>query len=111
VPADKIGVPKATFRNCSPPRFQPPPDVLALALHRRSAGASAFLRHFAAASAGIARNGRRRSEDHGDALLRAGSLVSNLDFVESIFGNAGDPDLPENDAALDVCTGPGTPVA
>ncbi|HLL88609.1 MAG TPA: hypothetical protein VK324_04850 [Tepidisphaeraceae bacterium] len=31
-----------------------------------------------------------------------GTLVSNLDFVESIFGNAGDPFLPENDAALDV---------
>ncbi len=31
-----------------------------------------------------------------------GSLVSNLDFVESIFGNAGDPSLPENDSALDV---------
>ena len=31
-----------------------------------------------------------------------GSLVSNLDFVESIFGNAGDPVLPENDARLDV---------
>ena len=31
-----------------------------------------------------------------------GSMVSNLDFVESIFGNAGHPVLPENDAALDV---------
>jgi hypothetical protein len=31
-----------------------------------------------------------------------GSLVSNLDFVETIFGNAGDPSLPENNAALDV---------
>src|SRR5204862_3694641 len=31
-----------------------------------------------------------------------GSLVSNIDFVESIFGNAGDASLPENDAALDV---------
>jgi hypothetical protein len=30
-----------------------------------------------------------------------GGLVSNLDFVESIFGNAGDPYLPQNDAALD----------
>lgn len=30
-----------------------------------------------------------------------GNLVSNLDFVESIFGNAGDPRLPENDSALD----------
>jgi phosphoenolpyruvate carboxykinase (diphosphate) len=31
-----------------------------------------------------------------------GNLVGNLDFVESIFGNAGNPHLPENDAALDV---------
>ncbi len=31
-----------------------------------------------------------------------GTLVSNLDFVERIFGNAGDPCLPENDAGLDV---------
>jgi hypothetical protein len=30
-----------------------------------------------------------------------GSLVSNLDFVESIFGNAGDPNIPANDAGLD----------
>ncbi|WP_257477373.1 hypothetical protein [Acidipropionibacterium jensenii] len=29
-----------------------------------------------------------------------GGLVSNLDFVEGIFGNAGDPLLPVNDAAL-----------
>ncbi|HEX5271718.1 MAG TPA: hypothetical protein VFW33_14570, partial [Gemmataceae bacterium] len=31
-----------------------------------------------------------------------GGLVSNLDFVESIFGNAGDPGLAENDAGLDA---------
>ncbi|HTD66861.1 MAG TPA: hypothetical protein VK846_10075, partial [Candidatus Limnocylindria bacterium] len=31
-----------------------------------------------------------------------GNLVSNLDFVEIIFGNGGDPFLPENDAGLDV---------
>ncbi|MBK1685610.1 hypothetical protein [Rhodoferax fermentans] len=31
-----------------------------------------------------------------------GSLVSNLDFVESIFGNAGDPYLAQNDAGLDT---------
>lgn len=30
-----------------------------------------------------------------------GGLVANLDFVEAIFGNAGDPYLPENDASLD----------
>lgn len=31
-----------------------------------------------------------------------GSLVSNLDFVENIFGNAGDHNLAINDSALDV---------
>ncbi|WP_439128196.1 hypothetical protein [Polaribacter sp.] len=31
-----------------------------------------------------------------------GNLVSNLDFVESIFGNAGDPTIAQNDAALDT---------
>ncbi len=31
-----------------------------------------------------------------------GSLSSNLDFVENIFGNAGDHNLAENDAALDI---------
>lgn len=30
-----------------------------------------------------------------------GALVANLDFIERIFGNAGDPHLPENDAGLD----------
>ena len=35
-------------------------------------------------------------------FIAPGSLVSNLDFVESIFGNAGDPLVPENDAALDL---------
>ena len=31
-----------------------------------------------------------------------GGFVANLDFVESIFGNGGDPYIPINDAALDV---------
>ena len=35
-----------------------------------------------------------------------GGLVSNLDFVESIFGNAGDPYLPENDAGSTWTAGP-----
>ena len=29
-------------------------------------------------------------------------MAANLDFVESIFGNGGDPNLIENDAGLDV---------
>ena len=33
-------------------------------------------------------------------LFAPGGLVSNLDFVEGIFGNSGDPLLPVNDSAL-----------
>ncbi len=33
-------------------------------------------------------------------FIAPGGLVANLDFVESIFGNGGDPYLPENDASL-----------
>mmetsp|Transcript_106635 Transcript_106635/g.318736 ORF Transcript_106635/g.318736 Transcript_106635/m.318736 type:complete len:1149 (-) Transcript_106635:64-3510(-) len=35
-------------------------------------------------------------------LMAPGSMVANVDFVESVFGNAGDASLPGNDAALDV---------
>ncbi len=35
-------------------------------------------------------------------LFAPGSLVSSLDFVETIFGNAGDHSLAVNDAALDI---------
>eukprot|EP00403_Amphidinium_massartii_P032792 CAMPEP_0178435182 /NCGR_PEP_ID=MMETSP0689_2-20121128/33799_1 /TAXON_ID=160604 /ORGANISM="Amphidinium massartii, Strain CS-259" /LENGTH=1140 /DNA_ID=CAMNT_0020057253 /DNA_START=52 /DNA_END=3474 /DNA_ORIENTATION=+ len=31
-----------------------------------------------------------------------GSMVANIDFVESVFGNFGDGSLPENDAGLDT---------
>jgi hypothetical protein len=37
-----------------------------------------------------------------------GGCTANLDFVESIFGNAGDPNLPENDAGLDTSHWTGT---
>ncbi len=35
-------------------------------------------------------------------VFAPGNLVSNLDFVESIFGNGGNPNLTEFDAGLDV---------
>jgi len=35
-------------------------------------------------------------------LFAPGSMVANVDFVESVFGNAGEACLAENDAALDV---------
>jgi len=34
--------------------------------------------------------------------IAPGSLVSNLDFLESVFGNSGDPSYHNNDSGLDV---------
>jgi hypothetical protein len=45
--------------------------------------------------------GRRTEKRSEIRFFAPGSLVGNLDFVERIFGNGGDPSLPENDAALD----------
>ncbi|MEL7654913.1 MAG: hypothetical protein AAGU75_03280, partial [Bacillota bacterium] len=35
-------------------------------------------------------------------FVAPGSLVSNLDFIESVFGNMGDPSFHSNDSGLDV---------
>ena len=50
---------------------------------------------------GVGVPGRTRERRMETRFIVPGSMVANLDFVEGIFGNAGDPYLPENDAALD----------
>ena len=46
--------------------------------------------------------GREREKNMEIRFFAPGNLVSNLDFVESIFGNGGNPHLAEFDAGLDV---------
>ncbi|SER91828.1 hypothetical protein SAMN05443377_11840 [Propionibacterium cyclohexanicum] len=48
--------------------------------------------------------GRSKERSYEVRFLAPAGLVSNLDFVEGIFGNGGDPYLPENDASLDPST-------
>ncbi len=73
-------------------------------LHRRPAATGAPVRLAPAAPAGLSRppTGIRREKPWRSASSRPAAWSRNLDFVESIFGNGGDPYLPENDAALDV---------
>ncbi len=101
VPADKIGVPKIAFLRLLAAALNPPQDVLALPLTETQPEAvrlfvTLLLRPLVCPSAPP--DAEKRMEVR---FFVPGSLVSNLDFVESIFGNAGDPWLPENDAALD----------
>jgi hypothetical protein len=102
VPADKIGVPKVAFKRLLAAALQPPEDVLALPFtadqpERAHFFVSLLLRPLVSPAGG---NSPAKSME--TRFFAPASLVSNLDFVESIFGNAGDPYLPENDAALDV---------
>ena len=103
VPADKKAVPKGTFTRILAAAFQAPPDLLKLPFLSDEAKpvetwVSLMLRPMVAPPVpGIMP--RKTMEVR---FFAPASLVCNLDFVESIFGNAGDPSLPENNAALDV---------
>jgi len=102
VPADKLAVPKRTFAALLAAAFQPPPSLMALPY---TADQSEQVRLFASL---LLRPFVCPATEHDPLktmeirFFVPGSLVSNLDFVEAIFGNGGDPYLPENDAALDA---------
>jgi hypothetical protein len=102
VPADKQAVPAQAFAALLMAALEPPADVLTLpftasqAVHARLL-VSLLLRPLVCPATGT--DPEKTMEIR---FFAPGSLVSNLDFVESIFGNAGDPYLPENDAALDA---------
>ena len=102
VPADKTEVPKQAFAALWAMALHPPESMLVLPFtadqeERVRCFVSLLLRPLVCPAAG--RDPEKTMEIR---FIAPGSLVSNLDFVESIFGNAGDPYLPENDAALDA---------
>jgi phosphoenolpyruvate carboxykinase (diphosphate) len=102
IPADKLAVPTQTFAALLAAALQPPPEVLALPFTAGQAEqarlfVSLLLRPLVCPATGT--DPKKTMEIR---FFAPGSLVSNLDFVESIFGSAGDPHLPENDAALDA---------
>ena len=103
IPADKRATPKRAFAELFRRAFLPPADLLVLPYTANQPQpaqtfVSLLLRPLICpAVAGAVTEKRMEIR-----FFAPGGLVSNLDFVESIFGNAGDPFLPENDAGLDV---------
>jgi phosphoenolpyruvate carboxykinase (diphosphate) len=102
VPADKVAVPKQAFAALWAAALQPPDAMLVLPFtadqdEQVRCFVSLLLRPLVCPAAG--QDPEKTMEIR---FVAPGSLVSNLDFVESIFGNGGDPYLPENDAALDA---------
>ncbi len=102
VPADKIAVPKRAVVALLAAALAPPQDIMTLPFtgdqddHVRLF-VSLLLRPIVCPA--IFPKPEKTMEIR---LFAPASLVSNLDFVEGIFGNGGDPHLPECDAALDV---------
>lgn len=102
VPADKQAVPKQTFAALLAAAFKPPASLLDLPF---AADQKDQIRLFVSLLLRPIVCPATEQEPQKSMEIRfiaPGSLVSNLDFVESIFGNAGDPYLPENDSALDA---------
>ncbi len=103
VPDDKLAVPKNVFGKMLALALQPPRELMRLPftanrVREAECFVSLLLRPLVCPEVpGFIDEKRMEIR-----FFAPGSLVSNLDFVEGIFGNAGDPYLPENDAGLDV---------
>ena len=103
IPDDKLGVPKVTFGKMLALALTPPRELLQLpftATQKQPAECfvSLLLRPIVCPEV----PGFTSRKTMEVRFFAPGNMVSNLDFVESIFGNAGDPLLPENDAGLDT---------
>ncbi len=102
IPHDKAAVPKVTFAKLFAAAMNPPAVDLQFPFTadepQAASGFVSLLRPLVCPEV----RGYCDEKTMEVRFIAPGSLVSNLDFVESIFGNAGDPFLPENDAGLDV---------
>ena len=102
IPDDKKAVPKAVFAALLRRALQPPSELSRLPFtssqtEQAETIVSLYIRPVICPEVpGFIAEQRMETR-----FFVPGNLVCNLDFVESIFGNGGDPNLPENDAALD----------
>lgn len=103
IPDDKMAAPKITFAHLLQRALTPPREILRLPFTSTQAEpAESFVSLLLRPLVCPAVPGYTSEKRMEIRFFAPGILVSNLDFVESIFGNAGDPFLPENDAGLDV---------
>ncbi|HUK66692.1 MAG TPA: hypothetical protein VLV17_07665 [Anaeromyxobacteraceae bacterium] len=102
VPEDKLAVPVSTFGALLAAAFRPPAEAMALPFTSEQPEATRIFVSLLLRPLVRPATDRDRAKSMEIRFFAPGSLVSNLDFVEGVFGNGGDPYLPENDAALDV---------
>jgi len=103
IPDDKKAVPKATVAYMLSKALTPPDELMKLPFtNGQEKEAKTFVSLYLRPKVSPEIKNFEAEKTMEIRFFVPGNLVSNLDFVESIFGNAGDPFLPENDAALDV---------
>ena len=103
IPEDKRGVPKHVFKNILRLALQPPADLQRLPFAADSSTpVETFVSLVTRAIAFPEIDGVTPEKRIEVKFVAPGNLISNLDFIERIFGNFGDPHLPDNDAGLDV---------
>lgn len=103
IPGDKRAVPRAVFAQLFRRAMEPPAELMTLPYlsqtqQPKQSWVSLLLRPVVRPAV----PGYCHEKTMEVRFFAPGSLVSNLDFVESIFGNGGDPLVAENDAGLDV---------
>ena len=103
IPADKKAVPVNAYANLLQIALDPPKDLMTLPISSAlpkpvNLWVSLLLRPIVRPEV----EGVLPEKTLETRFFAPGGLVANLDFVESIFGNGGDPFLSENDAALDI---------
>jgi hypothetical protein len=102
-PTTKSAVPPAVFARLLAHALNPPRELLRLPFTATSsAPAECFVSSHLRPIVCPAVPGFTPERRMETRFFVPGALVANLDFIERIFGNAGDPHLPENDAALDA---------
>jgi len=109
VPPDKKAVPKAVFGRLLEAAVNPPADLLELPFTAKEEDkARTFLSLLLRPTVRPEVPGFCDERSMEVRFFAPGSLAASLDFIESIFGNSGDPYVAENDAGLDPLHWTGT---
>jgi hypothetical protein len=102
IPDDKIAVPRAAFAHMLAIALHPPREIMRLPFTAtQKEPAECFVSLLIRPIVSPEVPGFSPQKTMEVRFFVPGNLVSNLDFVESIFGNGGEPILPENDSGLD----------
>lgn len=103
IPGDKKAVPGIAFVRMLDAALNPPAELMRLPFTaEEEEPAEIFVSLLIRPAVCPEVPGRWPKKTMEIRFFAPGGMVSNLDFVESIFGNAGNPFLPDNDAGLDV---------